>query len=76
MSPLFQASSTVRCLKFFFYKYSRYANSQDFLNVYIKEWGHRLGFDPNWSHFGDTPEGEWVGGWMEIPPSSEPVHVS
>ncbi|KAJ8029935.1 MAM and LDL-receptor class A domain-containing protein 2 [Holothuria leucospilota] len=75
ISPLLQASSSVRCLRFFFYKYSTNSRTQDFLNVYIKEWGHRLGFDPDWSYFGVTPEGEWVEGWVEIPASTEPVNI-
>ncbi|PIK61570.1 putative MAM and LDL-receptor class A domain-containing protein 1 isoform X1 [Apostichopus japonicus] len=75
ISPLLQGSSMARCLRFFYYKYSTNERTQDFLNVYITQWGHRLNFDPDWSIFGVTPADEWMEGWLELPPSAEPIQV-
>lgn len=75
ISPLLQPSRATRCLQFFYYKYSINDRTQDFLNVYIKEWGHRLGFDPDWSVYGVTAEPEWMEGKLELPPSDAPFQV-
>ncbi|XP_030836646.1 MAM and LDL-receptor class A domain-containing protein 1-like [Strongylocentrotus purpuratus] len=71
LSPLLSGSNQPRCLTFFMYK-DGYTN--DFLNVYIKEYGETREIDPNWAYFWRTNK-KWWKIRVDIPASQRPLNI-
>ncbi|XP_071481164.1 MAM and LDL-receptor class A domain-containing protein 1-like [Diadema antillarum] len=64
-SPLLHPSAKPRCLTFFYFMASKYA---DFLNVYVVPYGQTRSFDPQLVIFGPQ-EPEWIKAYVPIEPS-------